>query len=123
MPSRFVLQPNGKLGYFSTIVDTFTHFDLTKDEAIEVAREHMGRLDAEAKVERGFKDEIPWKVGVFGDGTARWKDSLGTIEMVHGKEKREEFERLGSLVESIPAAPSDIIEDDEVACAGSADPK
>jgi hypothetical protein len=93
MPSRFVLQPNGLLGRFSTIVDNFTHCNLTKEEAIEIARLDMGKQEAEEKVERGLKDEIPWKVGVYGDGTARWRDSLEDIEIRHGKKEREKIEK------------------------------
>jgi hypothetical protein len=54
----------------------------------------MGLREAEEKVERGLKDEIPWKSGVYGDGTARWKDSLEMIEMVHGKAERRKVEAL-----------------------------
>jgi hypothetical protein len=92
MASRFVLQPNGQLARFSDIVDHFTHINMTREEAIEVARVD-GVQDAEAKVERGVKDEIPWKHNVYGDGTARWKDALETIETVHGKAEREKYER------------------------------
>jgi hypothetical protein len=70
---------------FSSVVDDFTHINLTEAEAIEIAREYMGLLDACQKVERGLKDEIPWKHGVYGDGTARWKDALRVLEAVHGK--------------------------------------
>jgi hypothetical protein len=94
MPSRFVLQPNGLLARFSTIVDHFTHYNLTKEEAIEVAREDMGRKDAEEKVERGLKDEIYWHDGTYGDGTWRWKHDIASVEAVHGKEEREKTEAL-----------------------------
>jgi hypothetical protein len=92
MPSRFVLQPNGRLARFSTVVDQFTHYNLTKEEATTLAREDMGRRDAEASVERGLKDEMYWKPGVYGDGTWRWKSDLATLEAVHGKAEREETE-------------------------------
>jgi hypothetical protein len=80
MPSRFVLQPNGRLARFSTVVDHFTHYNLTKDEAIELAREHMGRQEAEDKVERGLKDEVYWHPGTHGDGTWRWKHDIAQVE-------------------------------------------
>jgi hypothetical protein len=94
MAWRFVRQPNGLLSVFSDIVDNFTHCNLTRENAIEVAmHEHgMGEREAEEKVERGLKDEIPWKSGVYGDGTARWRDCLKTVELIHGKAARDEIE-------------------------------
>ena len=101
MPARFVLQPNGLLALFSTVVDNFTHYNLTKEEATTLAREDMGRQDAEEKVERGLKDEIYWHPGTprptgstYGDGTWRWKHDIGQVEAVHGKVEREEVEAL-----------------------------
>jgi hypothetical protein len=115
MPARFVLQPNGLLARFSSVVDNFTHYDMTKEEAIEVAREDMGRQDAIDKVERGLKDEKPWHHGVYGDGTERWKDALEDIEMVHGKAERAKIEA------ALSAPPQDkpkLNEDDEDVAVG-----
>lgn len=92
MAWRFVRQPNGKLARFSDVVDHFTHYNYSRDEAVELARESMGREDAEQKVESGLRDEVPWKHGVYGDGSARWLDCLQTIESVHGKEERAKVE-------------------------------
>lgn len=91
---RFVKQPNGRLGLFSDIVDDFTYYDLTPEEAYEVAIEKgCGKHDAAKKVENGVKDEKPWMIGVYGDGTARWKDAMEAIERVHGRDVREARER------------------------------
>ena len=92
MPSRFVLQPNGKLARFSTVVDHFTHYDMTREEAYDVACDDMGRRDAEAKVERGLRDEL--ENGQPGDGLSRFREALEDIERVHGKAEREKYEEL-----------------------------
>lgn len=83
MAWRFVKQPNGLLGRFSDIVDNFTHLDLTEADAFDVALDHMGREDAAKKVQAGVDDIKPWSTEK-GDGLSRWRDSLETIEMVHG---------------------------------------
>ncbi len=93
MAWRFVRQPNGKLARFSDVVDNFTHYNLTKQEAILVAQE--GRFpctEAEAliKVQAGIHDIKPWTTTVRGFGLERWNDCLKTIEMSHGKEKLTE---------------------------------
>ena len=77
MPSRFVLQPDGKLARFSENVDNFTHYDMSREDAFEVAFEDMGREAAVDKVQRGF------------DNPERWKEELWTIFNAHGKEKLE----------------------------------
>ena len=91
------MQPNGLLARFFTIVDNFTHMNMTKEEALEVAREDMGRQDAEAKVERGLRDEDPWTHGgPPGDGTSRWRADIATIRVIQGEaevEKALEIDR------------------------------
>jgi len=94
---RLVKQPNGRLARFSDIVDNFTHYDLTDAEALDVCVEkNCGRDDALAKVRRGHADEIlygrPWKGPA--DGLNRWRDSLTTIEAIHGKAERDRIESL-----------------------------
>lgn len=76
MPSRFLLQPNGKLACFSTIVDNFTRCNLTKEEAFVAAFEDMGRSEAEGKVARGLARGLEAQGG--------WNECLETIRMIHG---------------------------------------
>jgi hypothetical protein len=72
MPSRVVVQPNGKYAVFSTVVGHFTHYDHTRDEMLEVFLEKCGRSCAEEKVQRG-------------DGNPqRFEDEINTIRIVHG---------------------------------------
>lgn len=87
---RFVKQPSGLLALFDDVVDDFTWYDMTPEEAVGVAVEEydLGPRAAKDKVERGVKDELPWKRRVYGDGTARWNDSLERIENVHGPKTR-----------------------------------
>lgn len=88
MPARIVKQPNGLLGRFSTIVDDFTHINMTHDEAIEVCLQDMGRCDAEEKVKRGEDDKPIWgDEKPDPDGLMRWKSSLDTIMAIHGKKR------------------------------------
>jgi len=92
MPSRIVKQPNGLLARFSTVVDDFTHYGMTEEEALEVCRDEMGRVEAEAKVQRGLDDDLTG-LGVKDpkdDGLNRWRGSLHIIEIVHGKETLDE---------------------------------
>lgn len=106
MGSYFVLQPNGLLGRFSTVVDDFTHVNLTREEALEVYVEgelESVRRQAEAAVERGLKDELPHQHGNFGDGTARWKRAISTVQTRHGKLGRKRIEAL--VAEGKPAKP------------------
>lgn len=105
---RLVKQPNGKLARFSDIVDDFTHFDMDDAEALDVCLEHnCGRDDAMAKVRRARADEpwdTPWKGPA--DGLNRWRDSLETVQAIHGKAARDlrESGTFTDYVERIPKA-------------------
>lgn len=93
MAWRMVKQPNGLLARFSDIVDNFTDLDLTETEALELCKEcyDLSRQDAEEKVRAALEDWEPWTVGKQGDGLSRWRDSLKTVELIHGKEAVEEI--------------------------------
>jgi hypothetical protein len=111
MPSRIVKQPDGLLARFSTVVDNFTHFGMTKEQAIEVCREDMGRTDAEAKVQRGLDDDL---LGLGdqsrkNDGLNRWRDALKTIEAIHGKDMLAEVIKYAQAPEETSPPPTDPI--------------
>lgn len=74
MPARIVRQPDGRLARFSSVVDAFTHYNMSAEEAGEVCLADMGRRDAEEKVQRGLRDED--HRGRAGDGLTRWRDAL-----------------------------------------------
>lgn len=82
MAWRIVRQPNGKYARFADPVDNFTHFDMTHEEAVEYCQDEIGLKAGETKVLRA--DEEP----------NRWKDSLETIEAIHGIEERVKVETL-----------------------------
>lgn len=102
MAWRFVKQPNGKLARFDDPVDDFTYYDLTKEEAIEIAMESCGRSTAEKKVQAGYDDIEPWRLNVKGDGLSRWRHSLSTIASVHGYDTlKSTLEEMG-MAEHLP---------------------
>jgi hypothetical protein len=82
MPWRMVLQPNGKYARFSSVVDGFTHTDLTRSEAIELCREYpgMGQEESELTVERA--DGEP----------GRFAEALKDIDMRYGHKERLKIE-------------------------------
>jgi hypothetical protein len=87
MPSRFVVQPNGLLARFSTVVDDFTEMNMTESEAAEVvAQEYAERAkhDAEQAIARAKA----------ASGTFRWQESLETIRAVHGDHAVDERMRF-----------------------------
>jgi imidazolonepropionase-like amidohydrolase len=86
MPAFIVKQPNGLLARFSTIVDDFTHYGMTRAEALAVCRVDMGIADAEAKVARGEADDMEGMGGdnPSPDGLNRWRDCVNTIRICHG---------------------------------------
>jgi hypothetical protein len=79
MPARFLLQPNGKLARFSTIVDNFTHANLTEEEAYDISCHDMGRQDATNKVARGLARGLDDPLG--------WNECLETIKLIHGQDE------------------------------------
>lgn len=64
MAWRIVKQPNGLYARYSEVVDDFTHTDMSRDEAMEVCREHMGRDDAEAKLQRADDEPLRWQEAI-----------------------------------------------------------
>lgn len=87
---RIVCQPNGLYARFSDIVDHFTHWNMTNEEALELCQDHMSSAEAERKV-KAARDELdrrgkPQKAGF------RWGEALQTIENIHGHEERREAE-------------------------------
>jgi len=50
MAWRIIKQPNGKFARFSEIVDAFTDFDMTEDEALQLCTDLAGKFVAEQKI-------------------------------------------------------------------------
>lgn len=86
MAWRFLLQPDGKLALFSDVVDSFTYFNLTPDEAFEVAtdEEHdLGKVAGREKVARGLARGVADRGG--------WNEALESIKIAHGQEALDQF--------------------------------
>lgn len=79
MAWRIVIQPNGKYARFSDVVDNFTDYDMTRDEAFAMCRNEyaMPAKDAEYKIEQAEKHP------------GRFDREIETILEVHGKEQAE----------------------------------
>jgi len=93
MPAYIVKQPNGLYARFSTIVDSFTHYGMTVEEAYEVCHRDMGIDDAKAKVQRGVEDDMTGfslAVARLPDGLNRWRDALHTIAICLGEKALDE---------------------------------
>lgn len=90
MPSQTVLQPDGRLAVFSTVVDNFTVINADDIEVYEHYLRDMGRREAREKVLRG-KDDPTFE---------RWHDSWDRIAMQHGeKGVREMATEIGVEVD------------------------
>lgn len=86
MPKFFVKQPDGKLALFSTIVDDFTEWGLSDEEAVEVATDTLGvSLDTmDDVVGKARRDEPFWSSVDRGDGRNRWRQALIPLAAQHG---------------------------------------
>lgn len=92
MAWRIVEQPNGLLARFSDIVDDFTHYDMTDEQAEKLCIEEydMGKKSAAEKVRRGRADK------------SRWPDEIDTIRMVHGDAvANERIMQLSAAVQAV----------------------
>lgn len=89
---RMVKQPNGTYARWTDIVDGFTHLNLSRREALEVCREHLGSLEAEQKVKRADIDETD--VHQPGSGLDRWRGCLKTMRVLNHDQAADEAERL-----------------------------
>ena len=85
MAWRIVKQPNGKYARFSEVVDDFTHGDMTREEALELCREYMGRQDAERKVKNADDERDPWTERLMGAGY-RFEEAVKIVRNVHGED-------------------------------------
>lgn len=99
--ARFiVVQPNGLFAFFSTVVDDFTHMDMTRGEALDECRTlaGVGRVEAEEKVRRA---EAEGECAVAspieaGRPLTRWLGCLGAIEFRHGRQQRDRQAAAGA---------------------------
>lgn len=78
MPSRIVRQPNGLYAVFSTVVDNFTFYGMTYEEAAQ-------QIGSAARVMQA--DNEP----------ERFKESMETIALVHGIKAAESMQEELSI--------------------------
>lgn len=79
---RLIVQPNKLIARFSEVVDDFTHYDMTDEEAIKVCMEeyNMHEKDARDKLSRAYENPD------------RFKEALSCIKFVHGVDRATEAE-------------------------------
>lgn len=95
--SRFVRQPNGLLALFSDRVHNFTVYNMTPQDAADVAESQgMTRDKAWTHIGCGIDDVQPWPQRTPGDGLSRWRLCLEIIRAVFGPEEAAKRERLMS---------------------------
>lgn len=78
MAWRFVVQPSGKLARFTEVGDDFTHFNMSRCEALWIAVNEYdcGPSTAEQKVANAMKPK---------EVASRWNGALEIIREVHGE--------------------------------------
>lgn len=86
MSWRFVEQPDNNLAIFSEIVDNFTWFHFTNQQAVKYCiKEGLLGSDVIEKIRRARQDP------------GRWIKETRTIEKIHGMEKLESMLRKYEL--------------------------
>lgn len=83
MAWRLVVQPSGLYARFSEVVDDFTHYDMTKEDAWTLCRDEGGCKCADDKIARA------------NAALERYEESMQIIRTCHGddteKERRNEI--------------------------------
>ena len=74
MPAKIVKQPNGLYARFSTIVDTFTHYDMDEWDLVEMFTENGGLKEGRRQIHKANSDP---------DAFA---ECIETVRLVHGKQ-------------------------------------
>jgi hypothetical protein len=85
MAWRIVKQPNGLYAKWSDIVDNFTHLNMTRERALDLCLDDLGRKDAPGKIQRAE------------DEPSRWLDCLKTIKLIHGDKEHTKIADLGRV--------------------------
>ena len=83
MVQAVVLQPNGKLAVWSSVVDRFIYTNQTEDQVVSFFRTDMSVDKARDKVKRGVDDETIWPGEKREGPFHRWKECLKSIVLRH----------------------------------------
>lgn len=91
MPTYVVVQPSGQYATFSTVVDDFTAYDMTREECAELLLEHRVE-EAKREIEKGIQRAEQ-------ETAIRYQKSIATVSFHHGeaiaKTRREESHDVG----------------------------
>ncbi len=90
MKTCIVLQPNGLFARFSSVVDTFTHVNLTINEVVLVCVERLEREGTETQQANGV---VLRRIQSAVLHPNRWRDGLDTVRMIHGKKRARQIKR------------------------------
>ena len=94
---RIIKQPNGFYARFSEIVDEFTDWNMTEQEAFELCSDLAGVKIAETKMYNANNNIDPYTMGSNFD---RFEHAIDVIRCVHGsalaKERKDELSRMPS---------------------------
>lgn len=89
MPSFYMKQPNGRYALFSSIPDDFYAMNMTRSEAMTVARCDHGDDAGRRKIERADADALAEYYDEKAPaGLRRWWGALSVVGAVHGDEMR-----------------------------------
>lgn len=105
MPSYMLKQPDGLIAVFSSVVDDFTHMNMTEELALEIGTQMWGAQTAREKLDRGLNDEILWPgdTDFVSDGLGRWREACGDIAFQHGlKHLRATLDEMECIDFEIP---------------------
>lgn len=86
----FVIQPNGLLARYSTTVESVTHYNLRKQDALRLASRSLQLKDAKVMVQAALVSP-----------QMTWESALEMIEYVHGPLSRRETEIEACLQEEV----------------------
>lgn len=92
MSQQIIKQPNGKYCLFSSIVDNITHYDMTKEDIVEVWVE-KARKDFEEKVGEVI-EELDKKGKPYFQFTMSYDQILQAISKRYGNNEMEKIKQL-----------------------------
>ena len=92
---QIIKQPNGKYCLFSTIVDSVTYYNMTKEEIVKVWTE-KAKIDFEDKVS-GIIEKLDKGEKPYFQFTLNYEEMLKTILEVHSV---DEMQNVKNTIES-----------------------
>lgn len=81
MGSQFIKQPNGLYARFSDVVDSFTHFNLTPEDALKVYQK---------RILQGTEKDVEAALKRADNNPNRWEEALNLVHRFEGKKGVDE---------------------------------